>query len=270
MALTVPKQDNFPPQKRMQGVSPPELQAGEVSVAAVALDAYSNNIAPADAEKISPEAASLLSDDEQERVSRFLFDRDRRRFTHCRAALRRIVGAYLDVPPQSLRFGYQGLGKPFVLSPQRPKLHFNVSHSHEQALIAVSHDFEIGVDIEYLARRTKSVLALAQRYFSEAERGEIEAAPAEQQRRLFFRCWTRKEAFLKATGTGLTFPLDQFCVSLEASGARLLRSIRDDTRAAGRWSLVHLDATPGYLAALASEQRIDHVRQWRLPSSLSS
>lgn len=198
-----------------------------------------------------------LSEDERERAARFHFERDRVRFVIARAALRAVLGRYLDVPPGSLRFSYGAHGKPllspeFVAESAEGGLEFNVSHSHTLALVAVARGRALGVDIERL-RADAAERQIAERFFSAQEVAALCALPDAQQPRAFFDCWTRKEAYIKARGEGLSFPLDEFDVSLQPDAPAVLLGVRGDVREAARWSLRALDVEPGYAAALAVE-----------------
>jgi 4'-phosphopantetheinyl transferase len=198
-----------------------------------------------------------LSEDERGRAARFHFERDRVRFVIARAALRAVLSRYLDVPPGNLRFSYGAHGKPslspeFAAGPAGGRLEFNVSHSHTLALVAVARGRALGVDIERL-RADADERRIAERFFSAQEVATLCALPDAQQPRAFFDCWTRKEAYIKARGEGLSFPLEEFDVSLQPDAPAALLRVRGDVREAGRWSLRAMDVEPGYAAALAVE-----------------
>ena len=160
---------------------------------------------------------SALSDDECERAARFRFDRDRRRFVAGRSALRSLVGSYLDVAPDEVAFEYGPQGKPFVPG---ATLSFNVSHSGGQAVYAFGSGLEVGVDVELLdhARYGDDV---AERFFSPQEVATLRGLAPAMRPDAFLRCWTRKEAFIKARGEGLSLPLDEFrrCLRARRSSA---------------------------------------------------
>lgn len=146
----------------------------------------------------------ILSEDEFGRAKRFHFEQHRQRFIAARGILRCILSRYLNSESSKIRFGYEPRGKPFLdESCNQINLSFNLSHSQDFALYAVSLHNSIGVDLEYINAKT-DVVSLAQRFFSPNEFAVIESATHEQQQQLFFRYWTCKEAYLKATGTGLT------------------------------------------------------------------
>lgn len=194
--------------------------------------------------------AAPLSPDERERANRFVFDRDRRRFIVARAALRGVLGAYLDATPSSLTFEYGAHGKPALGGTHAGAIAFNVSHSGEMALIAVASSGEIGVDVE--AERTMSDLEdIAQRFFAPSEVSRLCALPASRRHDAFFRCWTRKEAYLKALGDGLARPLDGFEVTFDDASSSALR-VLDDAGESERWAVTPLPAPAGYAAALVT------------------
>jgi 4'-phosphopantetheinyl transferase len=209
-----------------------------------------------------------LSADERHRAARFHFPRDRRRFIVARGVLRDILGRYLGVPPSALGFRYNAYGKPALAGvADEEGLRFNVSHSDETALFAVTCGREVGVDIEHL-RTAIACEDIAERFFSARERASLRALPAEVKHRAFFNCWTRKEAYIKAHGEGLSLPLDQFDVSLAPGEPVALLATRSDPREALRWSLQALTPGPGYVAAVAVEGQDWRLTcwQWREPS----
>lgn len=202
-----------------------------------------------DPEEVEALRASL-SADERRRADRFHFERDRRHFTVGRGVLRDVLSRYLGGPPAALGFSLGEFGKP-ALSGDDGGLRFNLSHSHGLALCAVTRGREVGVDVEHL-RDDFAGVDIAERFFSPAEVAALLSLPAHQRTRAFFDCWTRKEAYIKALGEGLSHPLHLFTVSLKpGEPARLVST--DDPREAARWSVVELSPREGYAAALAIE-----------------
>lgn len=230
------------------------LGAGEVHVWRASLERDG-----AEAERLW----ATLTDDERERARRFHFERDRRRFVIARGALRELLGRYLATPPALIRFAYNEFGKP-VLWRDAGGLRFNVSHSHEAALYAFTLGREVGVDVELL-RDDFASLEIAERFFSEAEVRALASLPAELRTQAFFNCWTRKEAYIKALGEGLSHPLDRFTVSLKPGEPARLVSTVQDPREAGEWSIVDLKPFGGYAAALAIRAGDPQLRrlEWR-------
>ncbi|MFN0165443.1 MAG: 4'-phosphopantetheinyl transferase family protein [Bryobacteraceae bacterium] len=193
---------------------------------------------------------ALLSASERERADRFHFERDRRRFLAARGMLRKLLSGYTGVSPQELEFTYGPQGKPSLASDGAGSgVEFNVSHSNGVALFAFTCGATVGVDIEFI-RSDIDCTELATSVFSPWERAELERLPATLRNEAFFACWTRKEAYIKALGGGLSVPLHRFDVSLTPGGpARLLRD-RGDPNATQRWVMDDIDAGPGYRAAL--------------------
>jgi 4'-phosphopantetheinyl transferase len=192
--------------------------------------------------------ARTLRPDERERAARFLFERDRTAYTAARGALRTLTGAYLGRGPEELELGYHDKGKPYLASPPGEPLRFNVSHSGALALIAFVRDRELGVDIER-RRDTLDLVSLARTAFSPHEHRTLCGLPPHDHPVAFFACWSRKEAFIKATGEGVS-QLADFDVSLRPDEpARLLR-VPGPPPGHARWSILDLPAIPGYAAAL--------------------
>jgi len=205
---------------------------------------------------------SLLSADEKQRASRFHFAIDRQRFATTRALLRLILAGYLSAHPNDLAFSYSKKEKP-SLGPlyAGSNLAFNVSHSGEIALLAFTRGRRIGVDVEHIHRDIE-IDRIARRFFSAHEQNELAAFPDEEKTQSFFRCWTRKEAYIKAVGDGLSLPLSQFDVSLETSAKSALLATRPDNLEAERWFLREAPAGDGYAAALCVEGRNWKLRDW--------
>ena len=199
-----------------------------------------------------------LEPDEINRASRFHFEKHRQHFIVARGFLRSVVARYLEMQPEELRFSYGAYGKPALASGRL--LRFNLSHSHEVALLAVALDLELGVDVEHI-RADFASEEIARRFFSRAEVEVFNALPQEEQVAAFFRCWTRKEAYIKAIGKGLSQALDAFDVTLAPDvQPALLRAEEDDV---SRWLLRNVDVGEGYAGALAVERPVAEVRFFR-------
>jgi|SRR5215213_5365147 len=227
------------------------LTTGEVHVWRLALDQPDSVVAGFHA---------TLEADELERAGRFHFEKHRRHFVVGRGGLRRVLARYLDVKPGEFRFSYGAYGKPALVS---EGLRFNMSHSHGVALVAVALDRELGVDVEHV-RADFATEDIARRFFSRAEVAAFNALVKEEQVAAFFRCWTRKEAYIKAIGRGLSEPLDAFDVTLApGEAAALLRAERGD---ASRWEMFDIDAGDDYACALAVEAPVSVIRYWRIHS----
>jgi len=194
-----------------------------------------------------------LAADERTRAERFYFPRDRERFIVARGVLRAILGLYSNSAPEGVSFSDGSHGKPALAGESGgAAIRFNVSHSHGVALYAVTRVREVGIDVECI-RSDLKVEQIAERFFSHHEITTLRALPTHLRESAFFRCWTRKEAYIKATGKGLSLPLDQFAVSLAPGEPAALLSTQGDPHEAQRWSLLELTPAPGYAAALAVE-----------------
>jgi 4'-phosphopantetheinyl transferase len=208
--------------------------------------------------------AIILSSDERVRADRFRFEQERRRFIVGRGTLRIILGRYLNVPPEKIKFVYHANGKPSLsngLLP--PEIRFNLSHSGDMALLAVTQNREVGIDLETL-RPSLDAGKLANQFFSPSERAELEALPSDKKLDSFFSGWTRKEAYLKARGEGMTYPLDQFSVSMDCDQPAKLLDVKDNPRELSRWSFHALAPAPGYIGTLVVEGHDWHLAQWQL------
>jgi len=193
----------------------------------------------------------LLAPDEIARAARFCFEDDRRRFVSCRVALRILLGRYLETSPAEIRFHYGVHGRPEIAFPQDARgLRFNVSGSGDLALIAVGPGKAIGVDLEKI-RPLPDSLDIARRFFSSREFEAILAVSEDKMQDAFFACWTRKEAFLKATGMGLMYPLSAFSVSVDPDGPAELFEVGEEGIAAGQWSIKDAHPGEGFRGALA-------------------
>ncbi|MFY9779397.1 MAG: 4'-phosphopantetheinyl transferase superfamily protein [Candidatus Baltobacteraceae bacterium] len=225
---------------REPGFLPPLPDYGaEVHVWSVRLDEDAAALA---------EFAQLLAEDERERAARLRFERDRRAFVLARGALRILLGAYAGEPPAEIAFAYGAAGKPRLAS--GAPLDFNVSHSGGFALFAFARDCELGLDVEAV-RPVERLDEIAERFFCTEERQELRALSAAERELAFFRCWTRKEAFIKATGEGLSAPLDRFRVTLRPGEAARLLHVGGDRGQARAWTMHDLALGTAYAGALA-------------------
>lgn len=221
------------------------LSSGEVHVWRARLDEPAELTAA-----LQEDFLRLLDEDERMRASRFHFEKHRRRFVLARGFLRVLLARYLETKPEEVSFSYGPYGKP-ALGGTPARLRFNASHSHELALYAFVQDHEIGVDVEYIKKDLKTE-EIALHFFSAAEIESLASLPDAEKAVAFFRCWTRKEAYIKAIGSGLSHPLNEFDVTLAAhEPAALLRDHRDPD-AAARWSMLNLELDD-YAGALAVE-----------------
>src|SRR5262245_977456 len=206
----------------------PRLSSGSVHVWCLALDL---------AEKQVDQFRATLSADERERADRYHFDRHRRRFMACRGQVRRILAGYLNARPAALGFQYGTRGKPALAAPwSGSDIQFNVSNSDDVALLAIALGRELGVDVEHV-REPRDFESLAAQFFDAGEVAQLRSLPLQQRREAFFHCWTRKEAVLKAVGTGLSFPLDKVIVTLRPDEPARVVSLNSDQADPANWWL---------------------------------
>jgi 4'-phosphopantetheinyl transferase len=206
---------------------------------------------------VTAQFAALLSADESARAARFAFPHLREAFTLARGALRILLGRAEGAAPEDVRFSYGAKGKP-ELTP-RSRVQFNASHSADLALIAITLDREIGVDVEQV-RPMRDLAGIAARFFSAGETAQLNSLPQDQREAAFFRCWTRKEAYIKAIGDGLSVPLDSFAVSLRPGEPARMIQLGGSAGAAAAWTMHDLVIAREYAAALAYQDTARAVR----------
>ena len=203
----------------------------------------------------------LLSEDERARAGRFRFEPHRSRYVAGRGQLRSLLGRYLGTPPRELRFEYGEFEKPALAGSD---VHFNLAHSGEVVLFAITRLGEVGIDVELIDARPRDDERLADRFFSPTEVATLRSLPNTDRSRAFLRCWTRKEAFLKARGDGLRLALDTFDVSLAPGQPVALMRTEWSRTEPTEWSLSDLsDERAGYVAALAIRTAAPPVIQRR-------
>lgn len=235
-------------------LSVPELAVHEIHIWSAALNQLDSSLS---------KFIQTLSIDERIRAARFHFDRDRNHFIVKRGILRTILGSYLNVEANRLQFCFGKNGKPSLADALGNKtIGFNVSHSNGIALFAFVRDYEIGVDIERI-RDIPEMDEIVEQFFSPKENAVFRSLPESEKKEAFFNCWVRKEAFIKAIGDGLYYPLDKFEVSLVAEQPANLVSIKEDSRAASRWSIQELKLSSGFAAAFAIEERSCKFHYWQ-------
>jgi 4'-phosphopantetheinyl transferase len=219
------------------------LTTGEVHVWRVELD---------QPEHVQERFRNSLEADELERAGRFHFEKHRRHFVVGRGFLRYVLARYLQAQPEGLRFTYGAYGKPSLTG-----LQFNMSHSHNVGLVAVAQNQQLGVDVEHV-RADFATEDIARRFFSRTEVETFNALAVAEQVAAFFRCWTRKEAYIKAIGLGMSQPLDEFDVTLGPGEPAALLYAKDDD--ASRWFLSDLDIGTDYAGALVVEAPVSNIR----------
>jgi 4'-phosphopantetheinyl transferase len=204
-----------------------------------------------------------LSSDERARADRYHFSRDRDRFTAARGLLRDILGRYLNEKPADLRFDYGSHGKPGIRGQSDPKgICFNMSHSDGLGLYAVAQGREVGVDVERIKKHFGS-LEIAERFFSPREFARLSSLSEHHQLESFFNCWTRKEAYIKARGMGLSLSLQEFDVSLAPGEPAALLWVKNDPDELSRWTMRAFIPASGYVAGLAVEGEDWRLKCWQ-------
>lgn len=201
--------------------------------------------------------AQQLTGEERQRAERFRFPRHRRRFLVRRARLRQLVAAYQGLPNRAMKFDYTARGKPLLPSEldrhRDGSLAFNLSDSKDLAVLAVARGQGLGVDVE-IVREMPEALGISKSFFAPPERKVLAAVPATLRDETFFNCWTRKEAYLKATGDGLSVPLDRFTVTLHPDDECRFDEIDGDAEVARKWTLLNFRPAPDAVGAVASKR----------------
>jgi 4'-phosphopantetheinyl transferase len=225
-----------------------DLVEGEVDVFIARLD-----------DNLVDELLPSLSPDERDRANRFVFKRDRNRFIAARGLFRKLLSGYLATSPSAIEFSYGDQGKPMLAGAVNRPLKFNLAHSHELAAYAFTSNREVGVDLEFTGRHVE-IEAIARRFFAPEEVRELIKLPLEDRHLAFFDCWTRKEAYIKARGGGLSIPLDEFNVSLAPDKpAALLENYRD-AEECSRWTMEALPLGTEYRGALVVEGQAPQLK----------
>jgi len=211
--------------------------------------------------------AEILTEDERERANRFHLEEIRNHFIVARGVLRIILGCYLQVEPSNLRFKYGPYGKPALDDKTLAgELCFNLSHCAGIGLCAFTRSRAVGIDVERLCPGGID-WQIGEGFFSRKEMAALRALPEDQQDEGFFNCWTRKEAYIKARGEGLSILLDSFDVSLVPGEPASLLATREDPTGAAQWSLHHLEPCTGFVGALTVEGHDWNLRLWSLPTA---
>jgi 4'-phosphopantetheinyl transferase len=209
----------------------------------------------------------VLPSDESERAGRFYFEEHRLKIIIAHGALRRILSSYIHLPPRELKFTYGPKGKPELSAGQNPDLvTFNLSHSGDLALLAVARNQVLGADVEFI-KPDFGGMEIAERFFSASEVQTLFALDASEQNAAFFSCWTRKEAFIKAVGEGLSLPLDSFDVAFAPGVKPALTRVEGSPGETSRWRMYDIPADPQYKAALVIEGQEHRLSYWRFGES---
>ncbi len=229
-----------------------QLESREVCLWTVRLEATEANFA---------RCLGWLSPDETARAERFHFPRHRNAYVLGRAALRALLAGYLGATPQGVRFDYGPQGKP-ALAPDDGlcSLRFNASNAGDFAAYVFTKGCEIGVDIEQ-HRALPDLERIARRFFAPEETAELMELSPSEQTSAFFRCWTRKEAYIKAMGGGFSIPLNSFRVTLRPGAAARMVSLGGSGEAARGWTMHSFDPASGYTGAIAYPDESRSVRE---------
>ena len=221
--------------------------------------------------QVTTSLTHLLDPQETLRAYRFHFDHDQRHFIVAHGVMRVILGAYCHLPPQMLRFDTNRFGKPYLFHTLlSPNLRFNLSHTQDHALLAITIGYEVGVDIEYI-KPLSDIDMIAQQYFSHSERESLLTLADHDKMHAFYTCWSRKEAFIKALGLGLALPLDHFTVSLVPEDTAKIIHVVHNQSALQRWFLYDLPPIPHCATALATRGKIHTLicKSWRSDTLLT-
>ena len=247
--------DSSPLHSTQQWQTPPEglaLREGEVHVWRGIVDIPSADLQV---------CWKTLKTDEQERAQRFRFAQHRTRFISARGMLRKLLGHYLSLAPQDIELGIGLQGKPFVQSQGRDKLYFNVSHSQKLVLIAFSASSEVGIDVEGPQSHLNHQ-AIAKRIMNKQEASWFHSLPESKRKSALFNCWTRKEAFVKAHGKGLTFPLRDITVTFLPEQPTSIVRIENPELHTLSWSIYSIYARPQYAGALVVAGKPRSIKYW--------
>jgi 4'-phosphopantetheinyl transferase len=237
----------------------------EVPLALAATEVHLWRLNLEKASRATDKSVSILSADEKSRAARYHRDIDRKYFITARATLRQILGSYLKKDPATLMFAYSEKEKPSLAGAEAASgIEFNISHSGHQALLAFARSRQIGVDVEQI-RRDFDTAKIGARFFSSAEQEQLASLPQEQRSDAFFRCWTRKEAYIKATGKGLSLPLHDFDVSLAPKDLNALLATRPDPLERTKWTMRDVAVPQEYAAAICVSGT-----GWRLIDGITS
>lgn len=202
----------------------------------------------------------ILSSEELKRAERFHFEKDKKRYVVARGMLREILSQYCPFGPEEHQFRYNQYGKPYLIGSDW--LCFNISHSEDKVLYGLTQNREIGIDIEYV-KPFENAHHIVERFFSDYEKDQFRSVPDHLKNRAFFSCWTRKEAYIKALGKGMSLPLDEFSVYFIPDKPACLLETKHDIREKDRWTIQEINVGEGYIAAVIVQGRnVRFRKQW--------
>ena len=216
-------------------------------------------------ESVIENVSKTISKKEQNKAARFHFGEDQERFILSHGFLRIIISSYLNQEPDNFQFSFSKYGKPSLKNNQGDEiLSFNISHSADKAIFAITRNRMIGIDIERIVEGFPCE-EIAERFFSPKENEELlKIEPGNLRELAFFTTWTRKEAYIKALGDGLSMPLDQFDVSVSPHEPAKLIANRRDPKEVSRWTLMDLKTSPGFVSTLAAQGSDLRISYWEI------
>ncbi len=218
------------------------------------------SVCKSDHENRLQEYWDILNEAEKERALTFRFLKDRYCFIIARGVLRNLLGAYIQMAPDQVKFQFGHNGKPYVHHPSQIK--FNISHSGDTILLGFVQKHSIGIDVEYTKRKV-DVKKIAELFFAEEEVTSLFRLDQAYHTQAFYNCWTRKEAFIKAVGSGLSFPLDQFVVSLDSTKEATLIDTKWDKKEKDKWMLNTIEPGKDYIGAVSVKGNVSDIQSWR-------
>ena len=207
-----------------------------------------------------PHYLSVLNDVEKERASKYRFEKDKNCSIIARGVLRTLLGNYLEKNPKEIKFKLGEFGKPSLN--EESNIEFNISHSGNVIVLAFVLNDKIGVDVEH-TKRTIEVNSIAKQFFSKEEVTALFSLEESYQKQAFYNCWTRKEAFIKALGSGLSFPLNQFVVSLDSVYNAELIETKWDDKERENWVLKSFEPVKDYIGAFSVKGKVTDVQYWK-------
>lgn len=202
---------------------------------------------------------SVLNETEKEKASKYRFENDHNCAVISRGILRILLGTYLKTSPKNINFQFGDYGKPTIIA---SNIEFNISHSANSIVMAFTLKSKIGIDVEY-TKKSIDVKKISEHFFSKEEISSLLSLHKNYQQQAFYNCWTRKEAFIKALGCGLSFPLDQFVVSLDSTKNASLLATKWDEKEKDNWVLKTFNPQENYIGAVSVKGKVTDVQFWK-------
>jgi len=196
-----------------------------------------------------------LTAEEQENATRFRFDKHRRRYVASHAAMRKILADHLNISDAELNVVTDRNGKPYI--PNNP-VYFNLSHSEEMAILALSENCSVGIDVEYVDQKVNA-MSIANRFFHPLEAAQLEGLPGKDLVNNFFRCWTAKEAYLKAMGVGITEHLKVFALKYVNTNKPYVMWVDQKYSEVAKWSVYNIEFKKHYIGNIVSTSCLEQI-----------